>query len=135
MKAYPYVFFDSNCREAMEFYQALGIGTIEAMMANEDAPPGMDYDPARRRNILHAAMQIGDTQLLASDAHSNYVRPQGFCVHLTAPDAAEAERLFADLAEGGEVHMPMEETFWALRFGACADRFGIPWMISADQPA
>lgn len=136
MKAHPYVFFDSNCREAMEFYQSLGIGTIEAMMANEDAPPGVENDPARRRNIMHASLQIGDTLLMASDSPpSSYVKPTGFCVHLSAPDAAGAERLFAALSEGGEVHMPMEETFWALRFGACVDRFGIPWMVSADRPA
>lgn len=131
--AFGYVFFDSNCREAFEFYEGLGIGKIESMIANEEAPPGSEYDPARSRNIMHASMKIGDSILMASDAPPKwYAKPQGFSIHLTANGAADAERLFAALSEGGEVQMPLEKTFWAERFGGCVDRFGIPWMVSAD---
>lgn len=131
--AHSYIFFDSNCREAMEFYQTLGIGEIESMIANEDAPAGSEYDPVRSKNIMHASMKVGDTLVMASDMPQQwYKKPQGFNVHVTASSVAEADRIFAALAEGGQVEMPLEKTFWAERFGACVDRFGIPWMISVD---
>ena len=136
MKAYPYIFFDSNCREAFAFYETLGIGTVTEMISNKDAPPGQEYDPARADNIMHATLTIGDTLLMASDMPANwYSKPQSFNIHLTVPDAAKAHTLFAALKEGGEVQMPLEKTFWAERFGACVDRYGIPWMISVDLPA
>ena len=136
MKAHPYIFFDSNCREAFGLYEKLGIGKVTDMIANKDAPPGSEYDPARADNIMHASLQIGDTMLMASDMPANwYNKPQGFNIHLTAADAAQADRLFAALKDGGEVQMPLEKTFWAERFGACVDKYGIPWMISVDLPA
>jgi len=136
MKAYPYIFFDSNCREAFAFYEKLGIGKVTEMISNKDAPPGQEYDPARADNIMHATLTIGDTLLMASDMPPNwYSKPQSFNIHLTVPDAAKADTLFAALKDGGEVQMPLEKTFWAERFGACVDRYGIPWMISVDLPA
>lgn len=136
MKAYPYIFFDSNCREAFTFYEKLGIGKITDMISNKDAPAGQEYDPARADNIMHASLQIGDTLLMASDMPANwYAKPQSFNIHLTVDDAAKADKLFAALKDGGEVQMPLEKTFWAERFGACVDKYGIPWMISVDLPA
>lgn len=133
MKADIYIFFDSNCREAFAFYEKLGIGTIQDMMANKDAPPGAQYDPARADNVMHASLKIGDVLVMASDMPKDwYKKPEGYNIHLTAPNVAEAERLFAALSEGGEVQMPLEKTFWAERFGACVDRFNIPWMVSVD---
>ncbi len=136
MQAHPYIFFEGNCREAFEFYQKLGIGTVVDMMTNDQVPPGQEYDPKRAKNIMHGSMRIGEQLIMASDSPPDwYEKPQGFNIHITAPTAAEADRLFAALSEGGKVQMPMAETFWALRFGACVDRFGIPWMVSADRPA
>jgi PhnB protein len=137
MKADIYIFFDSNCREAFAFYEKLGIGTIQDMMTNKDAPPGQEYDPARADNVMHATLRIGESTVMASDMPEGwYKKPQGYNIYLPAPTVAEAERLFAALSEGGEVQMPLEKTFWAERFGACVDRFGIPWMIGVDpQPA
>jgi PhnB protein len=133
MNAHAYIFFDSNCREAFAFYEGLGIGTVQDMISNKDAPAGQEYDPARADNIMHGSLKIGDTLVMASDMPKDWYRkPQGYNIHLTAPDVAEAERLFAALCEGGAVEMPLEKTFWAERFGACVDRFGIPWMISVD---
>jgi PhnB protein len=136
MRAYPYVFFADNCREAFHFYQSLGIGTIESMIDHGGLPPGTPSDPARANMIMHAALTIGDGMIMASDSPPEWYRkPQGFNIHVTTADAAAAERLFAALSKDGDVQMPLEETFWALRFGACVDRFGIPWMVSADRPA
>ena len=90
--------------------------------------------PAWHDKILHACMSVGDTLLMGSDCPPEYFqKPQGFSVSLTFADAAEAERIFGLLAEGGTVQMPIEETFWAVRFGACVDRFGTPWMISCNK--
>ena len=131
--AFGYVFFDGKCREAFEFYEKLGIGKIESMISNEEAPPGAEYDPTRKNNIMHGALKIGDTLLMASDVPPKwYAKPQGFDIHLTATGVEDAERLFAALSEGGEVKMPLEKSFWAERFGGCVDRFGIPWMVSVD---
>jgi PhnB protein len=136
MTAHPYIFFDSNCREAFAFYETLGIGKVTDMIANKDAPAGQEYDPARADNIMHASLKIGDTLLMASDMPANwYAKPQSFNIHLTVEDAAKADALFDALKDGGEVQMPLEKTFWAERFGACVDRYGIPWMISVDLPA
>ena len=132
---HPYIFFDGNCREAMQFYEKLGIGKIQDMITNADAPAGQEYDPAHKDRIMHGAITVGTSMILTSDAPGEWYRkPQGFDIHLTVEDAAEADRIFAALAEGGEVHMPLEETFWAQRFGALVDRFGIPWMVSVDKP-
>jgi PhnB protein len=134
MKANTYIFFHSTCREAFAFYEALGIGTVQDLIANKDAPSGQQYDPARADNIMHGSLRIGDTLLMASDMPKDwYKKPEGYGIHLTASSIAEAQRLFAALSEGGDVQMPLEETFWAERFGACVDRFGIPWMVSVDR--
>ncbi len=83
---------------------------------------------------MHARMTIGDAVLMASDAPpEHYHKPEGFRVSLMIPDPQQAERTFANLAEGGSVTMPIQETFWARRFGMLVDRFGIPWMINCEK--
>jgi len=82
---------------------------------------------------MHARLQVGDALLMASDAPPGRFTPaQGISVSLQLTDPAEAERIFHGLAEGGEVTMPIEPTFWALRFGMVTDRFGIPWMVNCE---
>jgi PhnB protein len=80
--------------------------------------------------VMHTSFRIGDTTVMASDGRCQG-QPSfaGFSLSLTAPDDAEAERLFAALAEGGQVQMPLAKTFFSSRFGMVADRFGVPWMI------
>jgi PhnB protein len=79
-------------------------------------------------------MTVGDTVLMASDApDGRYRKPQGFSVSLGVDAPADAERIFAELSEGGSVTMPMEETFFAARFGMLTDRFGTPWMVICEK--
>ncbi len=79
---------------------------------------------------MHMSFRIGDTTLLASDGRcTGQPNFQGISLSLTVPDDAEAERLFASLADGGQVQMPLAKTFFSSRFGMVADRFGVPWMI------
>jgi len=133
MQVQPYLFFDGRCEEAVEFYRkALG-AEVTMHMRFKDSPeppqPGM-VPPGAENKVMHASFRIGDTTVMASDGRC-LGRPnfQGFSLSLTAPDHAEAERLFAPLAEGGQVQMPLTKTFFSSRFGMVADRFGMAWMI------
>lgn len=96
----------------------------------KDSPdPGM-CSPGSLDKVMHMSFRIGDTTLLASDGRcTGQPNFQGFSLCLTAPNDAEAERLFASLADGGQVQMPMAKTFFSSHFGMVADRFGVPWMI------
>ncbi|MFO0987727.1 MAG: VOC family protein [Alphaproteobacteria bacterium] len=131
----PYLFFNGRCEEAVNFYKkALG-GEIEMLMRWKDNPdlpkdgcaPGMPFDPQK---IMHATLKVGDAILMASDGMPQEKSGfQGFSVSLTARNDGECDRWFNALAEGGQVQMPLGKTFFAQRFGAVADRFGVSWMI------
>ena len=111
-----------------------GGGKIVAMMTFADTPMA-DQTPADMRGkIAHARLQVGGQLLMGSDGNAGcYKQPQGISVTLTIDDPAEAECVFHALAEGGTTQMPIQETFWALRFGMLVDQFGIPWMINCGN--
>jgi len=133
MQVQPYLFFDGRCDEAIEFYRSALGAEVTGLMRFKDSPeppqPGM-VPPGSEDKVMHTSFRIGDTTVMASDGRC-LGRPnfQGFSLSLTAPDDAEAERLFASLAEGGQVQMPLTKTFFSSRFGMVADRFGMSWMI------
>jgi len=130
----PYLFFNGSCEQAVEFYRkALG-AEVEMMMRFKDSPephqPGM-VPPGFENKIMHTSFRIGATTVMASDGCSSEKgRFEGFSLSLSIPNEAEADRVFAALAEGGQVRMPLTKTFWSPRFGMVADRFGVGWMIS-----
>ena len=135
MKINPYLLFDGCCEAAFKFYADCFGTTINAMLPNRGSPVADETPPERLDQILHANMMVGDVMLMGSDAPpERYQRPQGIVVAIGVAEPAEAERVFAALAQGGTVTMPIGETFWALRFGMLIDRFGIPWMVNCDQP-
>jgi PhnB protein len=107
------------------------------MMMMHEGTPAAEHVPAEWRNkILHARLQIGDQVVMGSDAPPDrYEQPKGFSVSLSVDDPAEADRIFGALAEQGTVRMPIQKTFWAIRFGTLVDRFGIPWMINCEEHA
>ncbi|HEX6252572.1 MAG TPA: VOC family protein [Gemmatimonadaceae bacterium] len=132
----PYLTFDGDCEAAIRFYAEVLDGTIEAMMPNRGSPAAAETPAEWQDKILHASLRVDDEVLMASDAPpGRYSRPQGLHVSIGLSDAARAERIFNALAEGGTVQMPLEETFWALRFGMVVDRFGTPWMINCEKPS
>jgi PhnB protein len=135
MRLNPHLNFDGRCEEAFKFYEKCLGGKISFTMSYGDSPVA-DHVPADWRNkIIHATLNIGNDLLTAADAPPDrYQRPQGFHVTLGLADAAEAERIFKALSENGTVQMPLQETFWAIRFGMVADRFGIPWMVNCSKP-
>jgi PhnB protein len=132
MPVQPYLFLDGKCEEAIAFYrQALGAEVV-MMMRFKDAPDpaACPPDPANASKIMHASFRVGGSEVLASDGHcGGQPKFEGFALSLTARDAAEAEKLFNALAEGGQVQMPLAETFFSPRFGMVADRFGVTWMV------
>jgi PhnB protein len=131
-----YLVFNGRCEEAFKFYATSLGGKIEMAMTFGDSPMS-DQAPADWRNkIMHARMTVGDTTLMGSDAPPDrYEQPKGFSLSIGIKNAAEAERMFNELAAGGKVEMPLQQTFWAVKFGMLVDRFGIPWMINCEQPA
>ncbi len=130
----PYLFFNGNCEEAVEFYRAALGAEVEFKMRYQESPeplpPGM-VPPGFENKIMHCSFRISETTLMASDGCSpEKARFEGFSLSLTVPNEAEADRAFAALAKGGQVRMPLAKTFWSPRFGMVADRFGVGWMIS-----
>lgn len=136
MKMNPYLTFNGNCEEAFNTYAKILGGKIEAMLPFEGTP-SEGYVPAEWKNkIMHACLSFGDNKLMASDGPSDRSeKMQGISVALHAEEPVEAERLFNALSEGGKVTMPLEETFWARKFGMLVDRFGTPWMINCSKQA
>ena len=134
MQIQPYLFFNGRCEEAVEFYRkALG-AEVEMMMRFKDSPdpmpPGM-LAPGFENKVMHAALRIGGAVLMASDGMAAGEPDfKGFSLSINAPDAAGVDRLFAALAEGGRVQMPLGKTFWSPHFGMVTDRFGVGWMVS-----
>ena len=133
-----YLFFDGNCAEAMRFYEkALG-GKLEALLKYSDSPDQAGCAPGGAERIMHAHLVLdGGANLMASDVSGPmpYDGMKGFGVSLSYDKAADAKRAFEALAQGGQVMMPMDKTFWSEAFGMCADRFGTPWMIGGGHQA
>ena len=134
MRVEPYLFFNGRCEEAVEFYKkALG-AKVAMLMRFKDSPephaPGM-LPPGSENKVMHVSFRVGDTTVMASDGFcKGQTDFQGLSLSLTVANEAEADRVFAALAEGGQVQMPLGKTFWSPRFGMVSDRFGLGWMVT-----
>jgi PhnB protein len=134
MQVQVYLFFAGRCEEAIEFYKKTVGAEVMMLMRFKDSPeppqPGM-IPPGSEDKVMHTSLRIGDTMVMASDGRcEGSTSFQGFSLSLTVADEAEADRVFAALAEGGQIQMPLTETFWSPRFGMLSDRFGVGWMVS-----
>jgi PhnB protein len=135
MQLSAYLNFDGQCEAAFKFYEQCLGGEIQMMMRYGESPMAAQVTPESRNKIMHVALAVGDGVLMGSDAPpQRYEKPQGLFVHIRIDNPAEAERLFQALSENGTVRMPLQQTFWAARFGMLVDRFGTPWMINCGQP-
>lgn len=134
MNVNPYLFFQGQCEEALRFYADLLDGEILALLPY--GPEGCkDMPEAKQDWIMHGCVKLDGTVLMGSDSPSErYQVPTGLSVSLEVDDPEQAEKVFEALSNGGSVTLPMEETFWALRFGMATDRFGIPWMVNCPSP-
>lgn len=139
MSFHAYLFFTGTCREAFTRYQEIFGGELELMPMSEvpadaaaQAPEGA-MPQGSANLIMHAALKVGDTLLMASDDPTGDGGPmKGMAVSYTAGDASEAKQIFDALAGGGEITMPLGETFFSPAFGMCTDRFGVPWMVGVE---
>ncbi len=138
MQVQPYLFFDGRCDEAIEFYRTALGAEVKMLMRFKDNPEpnAAGRLPAGSENkVMHARLQIGATTVLVSDGHcGGQASFKGFGLSLTVSTAAEAERLFTALANGGQVQMPLGKTFFSPSFGMLVDRFGVPWMVYVGAP-
>lgn len=137
MQVTPYLFFNGRCEEAIEFYKkALGAEVKMLMRFKESPdphPPGM-VPPGSENKIMHAALRIGSTAVMASDGDAKgQPKFDGFSLSLDAKDEAEAKRLFTALADGGKVNLPLTKTFFSPSFGMVQDRFGVNWMVIVES--
>ncbi|MFD0988171.1 VOC family protein [Methyloligella solikamskensis] len=134
MHVTPYLFFDGRCEEALRFYEETVGAKVDALMRFKDAPDQSQVSPENKEKVMHSAFHVGETEVFASDGFcTGQSEFRGFSLALTAKDDEEAERLFANLQEGGEVRAPIAETFFASRFGIVADKFGVAWMVLTES--
>lgn len=128
----PYLFFGGRCEEALAYYKkALG-ATVDMVMKFSESPDPVPAGmlPAGFENkVMHASFRVGDNVLMASDGCEVTNPFKGFSLAYSVATEAEADRVFNALADGGQVTMPLEKTFWSPRYGMVTDRFGIAWMV------
>jgi len=134
MQINPYLNFPGNCDKAFTFYEkALG-GKIPFKMTYGETPAAKETPASMHNQIIHTRLIVDNCVLMGSDCSpERYKTPQGITVSLGVEKPEEAERVFKALSEKATIMMPMEETFWAHRFGMLIDQFGIPWMISCEK--
>ena len=134
MAFHPYLYFNGNCREAFTRYQEIFGGEL-FLMKMSDAPSDDPVPASQADLIIHAALTVDGDLLMASDDPTGKVGPiEGVYVNYSNADVAEVQRVFDALAAGGEITQPLLETFFSPAFGMCVDRFGTPWMLSAEAP-
>jgi PhnB protein len=136
MLVQPYLNFDGRCEEAIEFYQRAVGAEVQGLMRFKDNPGPASSEhvtPGTENKVMHAALKIGDSLVMASDGYCQG-KPsfQGVSLALQVKDAAAADKAFNALAEGGQVTLPLTQTFWSPRFGMLVDRFGVAWMINVS---
>ncbi len=132
MKLYTQLNFGGNCAEAFTFYEQHLGGRITMMMRQNEAPNA----PAGASDaVIHARMDLGDTVLIGNDVPAaHFQKMRSAYLYLSLDSAQEVERVHALLAEGGEIFMPLEETFYASRFSMLRDRFGVSWTLLHERP-
>lgn len=133
MQIQPYLFFDGRCEEALMFYREVLGAEITMLMrfgeSPDPAPPGT-LPPGAQNKIMHAALHVGDSVILASDGHCGG-EPSfaGMSLSLTLASQNQAEQVFEALSREGEVTLQLGKTFFSPSFGMLRDRFGVAWMV------
>ncbi len=135
MKLHTYLNYGGNCEEAFRFYEQHLGGKIITMMTHADQPNPREVPSAWQQKILFARMTLGETQLMASDVPPDRFEPmRSVYLSLSVDNTPEAEHIYALLADGGQIFMPIQETFYAFRFAMLRDKFGTSWMIIHERP-
>ena len=135
LKPHVSIMFNGQCEAAFRFYERCLNGTISFMLTWGDSPAAEQAPPDWAGKIYHATLALGDFVMTGGDLPSDrYARPTGFSIVLGVDDPSTAERIFDALAQDGQIGMPLQETFWAGRYGAVVDQFGIAWEVNCERP-
>lgn len=136
MPVSPHVFISGGqCAAAFERYRDI-LGGDLTIALSKDAPPEARMPGAPEESVMHAELDLGDSRIMGADDPTGTGEAMtGVALFYAAPDPEVAKRIFDALAEGGQVQMPFEPTFWSAGFGACVDQFGVPWMVDTTQDA
>ncbi|NBD30827.1 MAG: VOC family protein [Alphaproteobacteria bacterium] len=130
----PYLFFNGNCRDALNRYGEI-LGARPEIMDASGMPPEFPVPDERRDWVMHGNLKTASGTIMASDNIMGTSDPMAGCaVQLNYATAAEAKAIFDQLAEGGEITMAWAPTFWSAGFGTLTDRFGVRWMVGCDEP-
>jgi PhnB protein len=134
MHTQPYLFFDGRAEEAIDFYKKAVDASVEMLMRWKDCPDKNGCTPQNENKVMHATVRIGDDAVLISDGECKG-KPdfKGFSLAISAKTEAEADKVFNALADGGRVQVPMTKTFFSPKFGMCADKFGVGWMVLVEH--
>lgn len=134
MKLYTYLNYGGNCRQAFEFYAKHLGGKITALTTHGEVADASNVPPEWKNAVLHARIELGETVVMAADIPPDRFQPiRSAYLSLLVTSIDEAERIYALLSDGGQIFMPMEETFFAHRFAMLRDRFGTSWMLLFER--
>ena len=133
MRFNAHLSFNGQCEEAFQLYkQCLG-GEITLMLTYGNSPTASSF-PGLEDKISHTTFKLNDQVLTGGDVPpGSYEKPQGFAIQLNIDNPNEAEQIFNTLSEGGTIQLPLQQTFWAERYGMVTDRFGTPWEINCGK--
>lgn len=135
MQLNTYLNYGGNCEQAFRFYEQHLGGTITFLMRHGDAPDQAPPAPNWKDKVLHAHLALGGTELFGADIPPNIFQPmRSAYLSLSVDNSEEAERIYTLLTDGGEIFMPIAETFFAYRFAMFRDRFGTSWMLLHQKP-
>ena len=138
MSLSTYLTFDGNCREVFEFYRSVFGGEFQSFQTFADAPPDLPVPEAEKNQVMHVSLPIGSSVLMGSDRGTGFGPPivvgNNFSIALDGESREDVDRVFAALSEGGNVIMPLQETFWGAYYGLWTDKFGINWMANYTLP-
>ena len=132
----PYLIFNGECRQAMQFYKKC-LGGVLYMQPYSKAPGTSELGPQYKDWLIHARLTIKNLILMASDSHPGMdpvKNGNNFFVSINCDSVKETETLFKALSAQGTIDMPLQETFFAVRFGMLTDQFGIKWMFNLEKP-
>lgn len=133
MKLYPYLHFQGNAEEALNFYSKALNGTISSVNRYGDSPMPSDED--YKQKIMHSRLTFDDNMIMVSDTlKGNTVSTNGnIQLSVEVENEGEIDSVFNNMAEGGTVTMPLQDTFWGARFGMLKDKFGVNWMFNHEM--
>lgn len=133
MNLHPYLGFNGNCEEALNFYREALDGEIIQLGKYGEAP--MPVDDALKNKIIHGRLKFGNALLMASDMMNEKDVSQNSNISLSVDCETneQLDKVFSKMSEGGKITMPLQQQFWGARFGMVTDKFGIHWMFNCEK--